>query len=244
MTPDSSETLRAPTPAPGARAPRLYTCEHASNRVPRPFRPRPADRRLLAMHWGYDIGAANVTRALVRRDPGSWGVLSRFSRLLIDPNRDPADPTAVLARTDDGAPSFNASLTDAHVARRVERFHAPFHAAIADAMAIGPRILVSIHSFTPVFRGAARPMHAGVLFDRHDDLADRLVHALRAEGLVTEPNAPYSGKDGLIYSAARHGDAAGVPYLEIELRQDLIASGRAARAMAQRVGRALDAAGL
>lgn len=238
MTTDSSETIGAISPAPGFR---LYTCEHASNRVPAPFRPRPADRRLLGMHWGYDLGAANVTRALVRSTPGSQAVLSRFSRLLIDPNRDPFDPTAVLVTCDDGTPSFNRA---ASLAERVARFHVPFHEALEAAARLRPRVLVSIHSFTPVFRGDRRAVEAGVLFDAHDDLALRLVATLQAEGLRTEPNEPYSGKAGLIYSAARHGMVADCPYLEIELRQDLIASARAARAMARRVGRALDAAGL
>ncbi len=240
MIHDAFELIGAPL---GQRTPgaRLYTCEHASNRVPRPFRPRPSDRRLLGMHWGYDIGAANVTRALVRADAGAWGVLSRFSRLLIDPNRDPADPTAILRTCDDGAPTFNRSVSPAD---RVARFHAPFHAALAEAVRPSPRILVSIHSFTPVFRGARRFVEAGVLFDTHDALAHGLVGALRAEGFATEANEPYSGKDGLIYSAARHGRAAGIPYLEIELRQDLIASARLARRVAGRVGRALAAAGL
>lgn len=206
---------------------------------------RNSDRKLLSMHWGYDIGAANVTRALVRRDPGSRAVLSRFSRLLIDPNREPADPTAVLVHTDDGSPTFNRHAHEASVyAERVARFHAPFHAALAEAVAVEHRILISIHSFTPVFRGVRRAMEAGVLFDAHDALALRLVDAMRAQGLRTEANAPYSGKDGLIYSAARHGNSAGIPYLEIELRQDLIASERSARAVASRVARALDEAAL
>lgn len=237
MISDAFELL-GPARTPGGR---LYTCEHASNRVPRPHRPRPADRRLLAMHWGYDIGAANVTRWLVAHDAGSWGVLSRFSRLLIDPNRDPDDPTAILTHCDEGAPTFNRR----HVASdRVARFHAPFHSALAEAVAAKPRALVSIHSFTPVFRGAGRQMEAGVLYDAHDPWAERLVETLRAEGLRTEANQPYSGKDGLIYSAARHGDAAGVPYLEIELRQDLIASRRDAARIAAKVLRGLSAAGV
>lgn len=229
---------------------RLYTCEHTSNRVPRPFRPRPSDRRLLAMHWGYDIGAANVTRALVQRDPGSWAVLSRFSRLLIDPNRDPADPTAILCACDDGAPTFNRSAGPGHSAEhhvtdgRVRRFHEPFHEALVSAVSAGPRVLISVHSFTPVFRGQVRAMEAGVLFDQHDDLALRLVETMRAAGFRTEANEPYSGKAGLIYSAARHGGGARIPYLEIELRQDLIASSRSASKVAARIGRALDAAGL
>lgn len=193
------------------------------------------------MHWGYDIGAANVTRALVQRDRGSWGVLSRFSRLLIDPNRDPEDPTAVLRTCDDGTPSFNRRVS---IEDRVARFHRPFHDALAEAVTVRPRSLISIHSFTPVFRGHSRAVEAGVLFDQHDGIALRLVKALRAEGFRTEANEPYSGKAGLIYSAARHGAVADIPYLEIELRQDLIGSGRAASRVAARVGRAIDAAGL
>ena len=233
---DAWESVGVPTPG-GV----LYTCEHASNRVPAPWRLRPSDRRLLGLHWGYDIGAAAVTRSLARRS-GAPALLSRFSRLLIDPNRDPADDTAVLAHTDDGAPTFNRQR-DVH--ERVERFHHPFHAALDAAVRrLRPRWIVSVHSFTPSFRGQARRMEAGVLFDRYDDDALRLVDAMRAEGLQTEANAPYSGKDGLIYSAARHGAAHGGPYLEIELRQDLIASGRAARGVAGRVHAALVRAGL
>ncbi len=218
-----------------------FTCEHASNRVPLPWRPRPTDRALLQMHWGYDIGAARVTRELVGRSDG-WGLLSRYSRLLCDPNRAPDDTTLVLCQTDDGSPTFNRA-PDA--AARVARFHVPFHSALDETMRVAkPRLLVSVHSFTPVFRGNARAMEAGVLFDQHDDLAERLARTMNDAGLRTELNAPYSGKDGLIYSANRHGTAHGVPYLEIELRQDLLASRGGALRAARLVGAALLAAGL
>lgn len=219
----------------------FFTCEHASNRVPHPWRPRPADRRLLAMHWGYDIGAAHLTRELAQQMHG-LALLARFSRLLCDANRAPEDPTLVLRRTDDGDPSFNHRVD---LAARVARFHVPFHDAVDRLVARSrPALLVSIHSFTPVFRGKARPMEAGVLFDRHDELSLSLVDALRAEGLRTEANEPYSGKDGLIYSAARHGGRHGLPYLEIELRQDLVAAQTHAHAVAHRVLRALRRVGV
>ena len=218
-----------------------FTCEHASNRVPPPWRPRPADRRLLELHWGYDIGAARVTRHL-QRACGGWAFLSRFSRLLCDPNRAPDDPTLVLSRCDEGDPAFNRAPD---LAYRLERFHAPFHAALDATIAQArPRFLVSVHSFTPVFRGNARAMEAGVLFDQHDDVAARLVTTLNDAGLRTEANAPYSGKDGLIYSAQRHGTTHGVAYLEIELRQDLLASREGARKVAGQVAQALARAGL
>lgn len=219
----------------------LYTCEHASNRVPAPWRLRPSDRRLLAMHWGYDLGARTLTLELARRSAGA-AVLTRFSRLLVDPNRDPADPTAVLRTCDDGAPTFNRAPD---VAARIARFHAPFHAAVdASLRRARPRFLCSVHTFTPVFRGQARPMEVGVLFDRHDDLAERLLRALRDVGLRAEANAPYSGKEGLIYSANRHGTGHDVPYLELEVRQDVVGSDRRARRAATRIWSALRRAGL
>lgn len=229
--------------APGAIA---LSCEHASNRVPRPWRASPSDRALLATHWGYDIGAARVTRAACGA-LGGWALLSRFSRLLCDPNRSPDDPTLVLAQVDEGTVGFNRrGPTALHAAEpRVARFHVPFHDALdATLHRARPRLLLSIHTFTPVFRGERRPMEAGVLFDRHDDLAERLVQGLRAQGLCTEANAPYSGKDGLIYSAQRHGLAHDLPYLELELRQDLVAEHRGARAAARALVHALAAAGL
>lgn len=218
----------------------LYTCEHASNRVPRPWRLRPRDRVLLQTHWGYDIGAAQLTRDLARLGDG-FGVLTRFSRLLIDANRAPEDPTAILAHTDDGSPTFNRAVD---VAARVARFHAPFHAAVHAAVRRArPRRILSVHTFTPEFRGAKRAVEAGVLFDEDDATHLRLVDALRAEGFVAEANQPYSGKAGLIYSAQRHGREEGIPYFEIEVRQDLVAAERHASYQARRVHRALLRAG-
>lgn len=228
-------------PRPGAI---LYTCEHASNRVPRPLRPNALDRSLLAMHWGYDIGSAWLTRELVRlgRDTG---VLARASRLVVDLNRNPDEPTYILRDTHEGPVSFNASVSAAEAEGRTARFFTPFHDAVRARLALTqPRLLFSIHSFTPVWRGEPRSVEAGVLFDQHDDVAARLVTTLNDAGLRTEANAPYSGKDGLIYSAQRHGTTHGVAYLEIELRQDLLASREGARKVAGQVAQALARAGL
>lgn len=214
----------------------LLTAEHASNRVPAPWRLRPADRVLLGTHWGYDIGAFHLMEGLAH-SLGAFGVASRFSRLLIDPNRDPADPSAILRRTPDGAPRFNRTID---AAARVARFHAPYHDTI-DRMirTFQPRFLLSVHSFTPSLRGERRPMEAGVLFDRDDELAAELVENMNREGLITASNAPYSGKDGLIYSANRHGAAHGLRYLEIEVRQDLLHNRHLAHHTAAKVANAV-----
>ncbi len=221
----------------------LFTCEHASRRLPAGYTASQADNSLLSAHWGWDIGAADLTRALCR-SLGGGAVFSNFTRLLCDPNREPGDPTMFLEDTDDGAPSFNAALDGAERDRRLRRYFHPFHEAISRFARQRPRLLLSIHSFTPSFRGRARRMEAGVLFDRHDELAHRFALALAGEGLVTALNEPYSGKDGLIYSAARHGNEAGVPYLELELRQDLIDTQPKAAAIATRVQGALLSCGI
>ncbi len=221
----------------------LFTCEHASRRLPHGHSPSHADNRLLATHWGWDIGAADLTRALCH-GMGAGAVFSNYTRLLCDPNRAPGDPSMFLRDTDDGAPSFNAILDDGERERRLRRYFHPFHKAVARFAMQRPRLLLSIHSFTPAFRGRARAMEAGVLFDQHDDLAQRLALALASAGLATALNEPYSGKDGLIYSAARHGGEAGVPYLELEVRQDLIDTQPKAAAVAKRVQGALLSCGI
>lgn len=192
-------------------------------------------------HWGYDLGAAWLTEALGALG-GAWAVLSTVSRLLMDVNRDPTDSAAVLVTTDDGSPSFNRHVD---LGARIERFHAPFHATVDAALREHrPAWICSVHSFTPVFRGYARSMAAGVLFDRFDEDAARLAAAMTAEGLPTVLNEPYSGKAGLIYSAKRHGDAHDIPYLELEVRQDLLASPEQAAVVAGRIWRAWVRAGM
>ncbi len=224
-----------------AAGPFLFTCEHASNRTPG-VTPSEPDAALLGDHWGWDIGAADVTEALVALTDGV-AVLSDFSRLLVDPNRPPDSPTLVVARCDGQDVSFNRGLDAATVGARVARLHQPYHAAI-DAtarrrLARGPVRLVSVHSFTPVWQDAPRWMEIGVLFDDHEPGAERLVVALGLLGFAVARNAPYSGREGLMYAVDRHGRALGVPCVELEIRQDLVSTPERARAVAEQIARAL-----
>ena len=227
---------------PAAGGPFVFSCEHATNELPE-WESEPEDRPLLADHWGWDIGAADLTRALAELT-GSCAVLSRFSRLVCDPNRDPAEPSFVVEAAEGRRLAWNRRLDDAERRRRVARYFDPYHAAIDRTIrarrALGTEVrLCAVHSFTPVYLGDARPMEVGVLFDEYHEHAWRLEGALAAEGFAAALNAPYSGLDGLIYSARRHGRAHGLVYLELEVRQDLIATPPAARAVAARIARAL-----
>jgi predicted N-formylglutamate amidohydrolase len=228
---------------PAAGGPFVFTCEHATNELPE-WEPEPGDRALLADHWGWDVGAADLARALAAQT-GSCAVLSRFSRLVCDPNRDPAEPSFVVEAIGDRALSWNRGVDAAERRRRTERYFDPYHAAIDRALcarrSAGSEVrLVAVHSFTPVYLGESRPMEVGVLFDAWGEHAWRLEGALAAEGFAAALNAPYSGRDGLIYSARRHGRAHGLVYLELEVRQDLIDAPAKARAVAARIARALD----
>jgi len=227
---------------PAVGGPFVFTCEHATNELPE-WEPLASERATLAAHWGWDIGAADLTRALARLT-GSCAVLSRFSRLVCDPNRDPGESSFVVQEIDSVPLSWNRAVDAAERARREARYFAPYHDAIdrtleARRAVAGAFRLCSIHSFTPVYLGQTRPMEVGVLFDAWDEHAWRLEGALAAEGFAAALNAPYSGLDGLIYAASRHGRAHGLVYVELEVRQDLIDAPAKADAIAARIARAL-----
>jgi len=206
----------------------LILVDHASNRMP----PEYADLGLpdaeLERHIAYDIGAGPLGRVLSERFRAP-GLLTRFSRLLIDPNRGEDDPTLVMRLSDGAVVPGNAHVDAAETARRLDRFHRPYHLAVEkhlDRMiAAGrPPAILAIHSYTPVWKGERRPWHAGILWDRDPRLAVPLLAGLQAEhGLRVGDNEPYEGslKNDTMY---RHGTARGLPHALLEVRNDLIAT--------------------
>lgn len=204
----------------------VLTCEHASNRLPVPYVASAADRPLVDDHWGWDPGAARLTEAL-QASLGCVAVLSDFSRLVIDPNRPLVAPDLVREAAEGHRFSFNEGIDAAEVRRRIDRFYAPYHASIEALLAarVGREtMLFSSHSYTPVYDGKSRAVELGVLYDHHDDLAERMASLLAEDGWVVALNEPYSGKDGLAYAVDFHGRAHDVPYLELEVRSDLLAA--------------------
>jgi predicted N-formylglutamate amidohydrolase len=226
---------------PGAAGSRLLLlCDHASNALP------PGglglDPVLLSTHIAHDIGAAAVTRALAARY-GAPAFLGVWSRLLVDLNRGADDPTIVMKLSDGSIIPGNAQADAAEIARRIAAFHAPYHAAIAAALdRMGPdAVVISLHSFTPAWKGRPRPWEVGVLYDRDRRLAAPLMSRLGEAGFTVGDNEPYSGalEGDTLY---QHGTLRGLPHALIEIRQDLIASDAAAQAFAMRMMPILDAA--
>ncbi len=223
--------------------PLVISCEHASNRVPAPLRAGPGDRTWLGTHWGWDIGARSFSLELARLT-GASALLARFSRLVCDANRPPEHPDLVRKEIEAHRLGFNRRLDDPELRRRLELYHHPYHQELdrltAATVARGRGcLLLSVHSFTPVWGVDLRSTEIGVLYDDHEDQAWRLAKRIRGLGFDAALNEPYSGKAGLIYAAARHGRAHGVVFLELELNQALVATAGRARRLARRLAPAI-----
>jgi predicted N-formylglutamate amidohydrolase len=219
----------------------VILCDHASNRLPPEYGTLGLDPAQLKRHIAYDIGAEAVVRDLSRR-LGAPAVLSRFSRLLIDPNRGDDDPTLIMRLSDGAVVPGNRHLDAAERERRTARFWRPYHAAIASVldrcMASGvPPAILSVHSFTESWKGVPRPWHAGVLWAGDRRLAVPLVEAFRAEhDLIVGENEPYPGS----YEGDccwQHGVRRGLAWAVLEIRQDLIRDLPGQARWAERVAR-------
>lgn len=228
----------------------LFTADHAGRRIPRALGTLglpPAER---IRHIAWDIGIAAVTRQLSTALDAT-AVLQRYSRLVIDCNRRPDVASAFPEVSDATRVPANTALPPAEKARRRRAIFDPYHAAIASLIASRstsgqPVFYVAMHSFTPVMAGQTREMHCAVLYDRNPRLSRALLQLLRAEAdLIVTENAPYRLSDQTDYGVPVHAEACGLDYLEIEIRQDLIADAAGQAAWAQRLARLLpDAAGL
>lgn len=225
----------------GGAGPILFVCDHASPALPDGYGTLGLEQSLFASHIAFDIGAAEVTRRLAA-DFGAPAVLGVWSRLLIDLNRGADDPTLIMALSDGSLIPGNRDLEAGEKALRVARFHEPYHQAIAAEIArLGRPALVSLHSFTPSWKGRARVWEVGVLWDKDGRLAHPLMARLRQAGFVVGDNEPYSGAlEG--DSMNRHGTRNGLPHVLIEMRQDLIGDAQKARAFAARLKPILSAA--
>jgi predicted N-formylglutamate amidohydrolase len=222
----------------------LVVCDHAANALPLRYGDLGLPREALERHIAYDIGAAWLARRLAAR-LGAPAVLSTFSRLLIDANRGDDDPTLVMRVSDGDLIPGNARIGAAEIARRRALYWAPYRSAITatvEAMLASgePPAILSIHSFTPFWRGAARPWKVGVLWDSDPRLPAPLIRALGSEPDI----GPQAVGDNEPYEGALPGDtinavatARGLANALIELRQDLIGERAAAEAWADRLAR-------
>jgi predicted N-formylglutamate amidohydrolase len=213
----------------GGRAPVLLVCDHASRRIPRRLGSLGLSEPDLSRHIAWDIGAAAVTRYLATRLDAP-AVLCGYSRLVVDCNRYLEDPTLMPAVSDGTSIAANANLDEAEREQRMGEIFHPYHAAIEARLgALAPSgrqpVLLSIHSCTPEMNGRFRPWHIGICWEEDRRIAGPVLEALQQRrDIVVGDNEPYALVSTEDYTVPIHAMRAGLPHLQVELRQDLIAS--------------------
>lgn len=224
-------------------SPFVLTCEHASRYTPESYGNLGLGEHDLQRHIAWDIGAANVARRLSTLIAAAL-FLSGYSRLLIDCNR-PVDSETSIPDISESTPiPGNIGISAEEAKARADRFYWPFQNAVSSHLdqrkARGRKTMViGIHSFTPVFKGFARPWAAGILFRKAHHLGQGLVEALRDGSIIVEANEPYTIDDDGDYTVPVHGEARGLDAVLVEIRQDLIADDQGAEEWARRLAAAL-----
>jgi predicted N-formylglutamate amidohydrolase len=226
----------------------VVAVDHASARIPRRLGNLGLPAAELARHIAWDIGALEVARRVADALDAPL-VASNYSRLVIDCNRDPRVTSSIPVVGEHTEIPGNVGITDEErAARRAEVFE-PYHAALRallDARAREGRrtILVTQHSMTDIFKGSRREMQAAVLYNRDRRFARLVLDALRQEPALTlvGDNEPYFVSDETDYSVPVHGEARGLPHVEIEIRQDLIVATAGQDEWGARITRVLRAA--
>ncbi len=199
----------------------LLIADHASNSVP-PGIDLGVDPALLETHVAIDIGTEALAESLAA-SLGAPAIIATVSRLVIDCNREPDAPDVVPRASDGHVIPGNLALSAAERELRIDAIHGPYHAAIAARIARAPpRLIVSLHSFTPSLAtrpDESRPWPLGILHNRDDRAAVLALEWLAGQGFMVGDNLPYSGRD-LNYTMNRHAETHDIPYIGLEIRQD------------------------
>ena len=225
----------------------LIVVDHASARIPRRLNDLGVQKEDLERHIAWDIGVLALAR-MMSAALDAHLIAQAYSRLVIDCNRDPEVESSIPKVSEHTLIPGNQQLTAAERHARRQAIFDPYHArisAILDARrAAGrPTILIAQHSMTDLYKDSRRHMHAAVLYNRDRRFAALVLEALRREShLTVADNEPYFVSDATDYTVPRHGEARGLPHVEIEVRQDLIAAEEGQKVWAERLVRALKTA--
>jgi predicted N-formylglutamate amidohydrolase len=220
-------------------SPLFLTCDHAGRRIPRRLGDLGLPAAELTRHIAWDIGALATSKLISDRLDATL-VEQVYSRLVVDCNRAPNMPSFIAPISETSEIPGNVALDPSEIAAREREIHRPYHDAIAKlldgrAAAGHESVLVAMHSFTPVFKGVKRKWQIGLLYHRDTRVAQILHELLAGEGLEVGDNEPYAITDTSDYGIPVHGEQRGIPHIEIELRQDLIADEKGQREWAGRL---------
>lgn len=248
LTPSDPPAYRIAHPHGAALG--MIVCDHASNRVPRQLGDLGLTKDCLNFHISYDIGAEGVADRLAAA-LDMPAAISGYSRLVIDINRPTDDFTSIREISDGHIVPGNKNLCPNDQQNRIDELFHPYHEAVEDILkakqaaaaqaGIESPVVISVHSCTDEMRGAKRPWHIGVLYNRDERIAHAVIKALRDQNpdLSIGDNKPYSGKDAYGYTIERHALPFGIPNVLFEVRQDLIGDEAGQELYASILGKAL-----
>lgn len=209
-------------------SPVFLIADHASRDIPAKYDDLGIDDpSLLRRHVAWDIGIEDVTKRMADKMDCA-AAFSKFSRLLIDANRYPDDPSSIPYISDGVTVPDNQAVSDADRADRIKTYFDPYHTKITEILAAklaihAAPLVISMHSFTPIMSDFERPWHVGVLWDKDGRIALPMLDALQKNPtLVVGDNEPYSAREPLGYTMNEHGTLRGIPHVVVEIRQDLI----------------------
>jgi predicted N-formylglutamate amidohydrolase len=247
---ETSLLLGADDPPPvfekntAGRSPFLLSSDHYGRLLPKKLGDLGLPRSELKRHIGWDIGIAGVAERLADHLDAHL-IAQRYSRLVIDCNRPIGAASSIPAFSEATTIPGNEKLSREDAEARRREIFDPYHVRIGEtidgrARDKRPTVLVSLHSFTPVYAGVARPWHIAALYQRDKVLPPLLLQAFRDEGdLVVGDNEPYAVNDATDYTIPVHGEARGLVNTGIEIRQDLIAEPSGQQRFAEMLARIL-----
>jgi predicted N-formylglutamate amidohydrolase len=211
----------------GAPSPLLLVADHAGNTIPRALDRLGIAEAECERHIAWDIGIAGVGQTLADALRAML-IQQNYSRLVIDCNRPPGSPASIAEISELTPIPGNVALSEAAKAARAREVFWPYHQCIEAELELRhqsgrPTALIALHSFTPTFRGEARPWHVALLYNRDPRLARRLFELLKEQqGLIVGDNEPYHVSDTTDFTIPVHGERRGLPHALIEIRQDII----------------------
>jgi predicted N-formylglutamate amidohydrolase len=222
----------------------VIVADHAGARIPKKLADLGLPAAELRRHIAWDIGVLGVARRMAAALEAPL-VAQNYSRLVIDCNRDPNVESSIPHISETREIPGNKDLTAAEIAARRREIFDPYHRRITEILdervAAGQRtIVVAQHTMTDVYKGVRREMHAAVLYNRDRRFAGIMLKMLRREvGLIIADNEPYFVSDETDYTIPHHAEARSLPYVEIEIRQDLVSDDAGQAQWATRIAQAL-----
>lgn len=223
---------------PGGTGPFVLVCDHASNRIPSDYGDLGLSEAARIAHIAWDPGALGVSRELSRLLDAPL-IHSNVSRLVIDCNRETSAPDLIPAISELTEVPGNQGLSSEERDRRIDLAHRPFHETINQVLDERKRLnkpttLISIHTFTPVYKGVQRHCQIGLISDQDRRMADPAIALLKARtSYRVGDNDPYSPADGVYYTLSVHGEIRGLTPLMIEIRNDEVKTPEAEKAWAE-----------